>query len=90
MPVHSKVADPPAAQIIQDLLIGNNKRKMVSTTILLIIAFLIHIRNKKPEVDTLRLSRLDKEKPAKKKVFLFLSREERVTWMPSSGKESKS
>ena len=71
MPVHSKVADPTAMQIIQDLLIGNNKRKMVSTTILLIIAFLIHIRNKKPEVDTLRQSRLEQEKPTKKKV-LFL------------------
>ena len=71
MPVHSKVADPTAAQIIQDLLVGNNKRKMVSATILLIIGFLIHIRNKKPEVDTLRLSRLDKEKPAKKKVLIY-------------------
>ena len=59
MPVHSKVADPTVTQIIQDLLVGNNKRKMVSATILLIIGFLIHIRNKKPEVDTLRLSRLD-------------------------------
>lgn len=68
MPVHSKVADPTVAQIIQDLLIGNNKKKMVSATILLIIGYLIHIRNKKPEVDTLRMSRLDQEKLPKKKV----------------------
>ena len=41
------MADPSAQQIIQDLLIGNNKRKLVSATILLIIGFLIHIKNKK-------------------------------------------
>jgi len=48
MPVQSKIAEPSAQAIIQNLLIGNNKRKLVSATILLIIGFLIHIRNKKP------------------------------------------
>ena len=70
MPVQSKMADPSAQQIIQDLLIGNNKRKLVSATILLIIGFLIHIKNKKPEVDSLKLSRLEKEK-SKPKVHPF-------------------
>ena len=91
MPVHSKVADPSAAVIIQDLLVGNNKRRMVSATILLIIGFLIHIRNKRPEVDTLRNSRLDSvgKKGEKKKVEIGLCRAGRGMSMGSSSKGSK-
>jgi hypothetical protein len=37
--------------MLRDLLIGTNKRKMVSTTVLLIIAFLIHVKNKKPDLE---------------------------------------
>lgn len=88
MPVHSKVAEPAASVVIQDLLIGNNKRRLVSATILLIIGFLIHIRNKKPEVDTLRNSRIDNE-PKKKKVRIILFREERVMWMVFFGRGLK-
>jgi len=90
MPVHSKVAEPTARVIIQDLLVGNKKRKLVSATILLIIGFLIHIRNKKPEVDSLRHSRLDQEKPQKRKVGVCLRRAARGTSTVSSGRGSKS
>jgi hypothetical protein len=49
MPAHSKVAhEAGAAAILRDLLIGNPKRKMVSAAVLLIIAYLIHIKNKRP------------------------------------------
>ena len=88
MPVQSKMADPSAQQIIQDLLIGNNKRKLVSATILLIIGFLIHIKNKKPEVDSLKLSRLEKEK-TKPKVSPTLFRAAKVMLTAFSSNESK-
>lgn len=82
------MADPSAQQIIQDLLIGNNKRKLVSATILLIIGFLIHIKNKKPEVDSLKLSRLEKEK-TKPKVSPTLFRAAKVMLTAFSSNESK-
>ena len=60
MVVHSKVAEnTPVAELLRDLLMGTNKRKLASVTVLLIIGFLLHVRNKKPEVDTLRNSRLE-------------------------------
>jgi len=36
--------------MLKNILIGNNKRKLVSATILLIIAFLIHVKNKRAEI----------------------------------------
>lgn len=89
MPVHSKIAEPTARMIIQDLLVGNKKRQLVSATILLIIGFLIHIRNKKPEVDSLRVSRLDQDKTQKKKVPFLLHRAARATSTEFSGSASK-
>jgi hypothetical protein len=60
MVVHSKVAEnTPVTELLRDLLMGTNKRKLASVTVLLIIGFLLHVRNKKPEVDTLRNSRLE-------------------------------
>lgn len=49
MPAQSKIATAPQgiAPIILDMLVGSNKKKLVSTTVLLIIAFLIHVKNKK-------------------------------------------
>lgn len=93
MPVHSKIVDESAAKIIQDILIGNTKRRMISTTILLIIGFLIHVRNKRPEVDSLRNSRLDKDPNNKKKVAMLSyreAREVREMSTPSSGRGSPS
>lgn len=59
MVVHSKVAESASVtQLLRDLLMGTNKRKLASVTVLLIIGFLLHVRNKRPEVDTLRNSRL--------------------------------
>lgn len=49
--------------VVRSLLLGSNRRKMVSATILLIVGFLIHIRNKRPEADSLRGSRLQIDKP---------------------------
>ena len=66
MPVQSKIAQQASTvNTLQTLLLGSNKRKLVSATILLIIAFLVHIKNKRPEVDSLRYSRLEGENKKK-------------------------
>lgn len=65
MPVQSKVANKTSIETMTELLVGNNRRKVVSATILLIIAFLIHIRNKKSDVDSLRLSRAQNDRSKK-------------------------
>lgn len=46
---------------------GNNKRRLVSATVLLIIAFLIHVKNKKTDNDVVRGEKRDVGE-AKKKV----------------------
>jgi hypothetical protein len=74
--------------MLRSLLLGSNKRKMVSATILLIVGFLLHIKNKRPEVDSLKNSRA-KESKDSKKVYLKLVREERETLMVSSSSESQ-
>lgn len=61
MPEHSKVyQDISAGNLLKDMLIGNNKRKLVSATVLLIIAFLIHVKNKRSDFDPLRAERVEK------------------------------
>jgi|JI9StandDraft_1071089.scaffolds.fasta_scaffold672157_2 hypothetical protein len=74
--------------MLRSLLLGSNKRKMVSATILLIVGFLLHIKNKRPEVDSLKNSRA-KESKDSKKVYLKLVREERETLTVSSSSESQ-
>jgi len=55
MPEHSKIADEiRMAPMLKDLLIGNNKRRLVSATVLLIIGFLIHVKNKRPDYEPAR------------------------------------
>ncbi len=68
------------APLIKDILIGNNGRKLVSATVLLIIGFLIHIKNKKPEYEPVREKLQEKGDSKKKKVNLALHREEKATW----------
>jgi hypothetical protein len=71
MPEQSKVAqDIAALPMIKDLLVGNNKRKMVSATVFLIIAFLIHVKNKKSELEPLREKPRREGEGKKKKVLL--------------------
>lgn len=48
MPEHSKIAQELSfGPIVREVFAGNNKRRVVSATVFLIIAFLIHIKNKK-------------------------------------------
>lgn len=53
--------------MLKDLLVGNNKRRLVSATVLLIIAFLIHVKNKKTDNDVIRGEREKKEVGESKK-----------------------
>lgn len=58
-----------AAETLFDLLVGSKKKKFISATVLLIIAFLLQIRGKRSETETIKI------KPEKKKVFnVFNSR----------------
>jgi hypothetical protein len=60
MGVQSKVATQASVtNLLRDLVMGNKNRKLVSVTVLLIIGFLLHVRSKKPEVDSLRNSSIE-------------------------------
>jgi hypothetical protein len=70
--------------------VGNNKRRLVSATVLLIIAFLVHVKNKKADYEPAR-DRKD-ALPAdlkKKKVLVRSPRAARATSTPSSGRGSR-
>lgn len=54
MAEQSKVAKT-AAETLIELLIGSKKKKFISATILLIIAFLLQIRGKKSETEAIKL-----------------------------------
>lgn len=90
MPEHSKVAEEiRLAPMLKELLVGNNKRRLVSATVLLIIAFLIHVKNKKADYEPARGERREGE-PRKKKVSLLSPRAARATSTPSSSPASRS
>ncbi len=58
MPEHSKIAEEiHLAPMLKDLLVGNNKRRLVSATVLLIIAFLIHVKNKRADYEPMKVER---------------------------------
>jgi hypothetical protein len=70
MPEQSKVAQEIAAlPMIKDLLVGNNKRKMLSATVLLIIGFLVHVKNRKSELEPVREKPRREGESKKKKVL---------------------
>lgn len=70
MPEQSKVAQEIAAlPMIKDLLVGNNKRKMLSATVLLIIGFLVHVKNRKSGLEPVREKPRREGESKKKKVL---------------------
>jgi len=77
-------------ELLRDLLMANNSRKMLSITVLLIIGFLLHIRNKKTDIDFLPASRLQNQQSKKTKVSSLLFRVEKGTSMRCFGRGSKS
>lgn len=90
MPEHSKVAeDIRLAPMLRDLLIGNNRRRLVSATVLLIIAFLIHVKNKRPDYEPLREKVVHGEAGKRKKVKMDVFRVEKVMSMLFFGQGSK-
>lgn len=46
MGVQSKVASAQIKDILVDLFVGSRKKQLISSTIILIILFLLHVRNK--------------------------------------------
>jgi hypothetical protein len=71
--------------MLKDLLIGNNKRRLVSATVLLIIGFLIHVKNKRPDYEPGRNEKRELGEAKKKKVDFIVCREARAMSMPSFG-----
>jgi len=79
MTTQSKVASSiNLKEFLKDMFIGTRKRKFVSAAILLIIGFLIHIKNMKTGADQLKIKLRDKDA---KKVYNITNgrKEERVT-----------
>ena len=68
MATQSKVESNDFLDVIRDLLLGSRKKQMVSGAILVIIAFLIHIRNLNNGSDNIKLKPRIKDK---KKVILW-------------------
>lgn len=80
MPEHSKIAQEiKIGPMFRDLLVGNTGRKMVSASVLLIVAFLIHIKNKRPDYELGRPERGGDKSQGKKKVCFDALREAKET-----------
>lgn len=62
MATQSKVESNDFLDVIRDLLLGSRKKQMVSGAILVIIAFLIHIRNLNNGSDNIKLKPRIKDK----------------------------
>ena len=80
MPEHSRVAQEQihVGAILKDIFMGDNKRKIVSATVLLIIGFLIHVRNKKEAFEGVGGDKPSK-KGEQKKVGVRVGRAAEVT-----------
>ena len=83
MAEQSKIAASSFKKFLQKFILGNRKKQLISATILLIIGFLLHIRNKKSYTETLKL------KLNKSKVIIALFRAEKVMLILSFLRESK-
>lgn len=62
MATQSKVESVNWKNLFTDLFIGTRKKQFISGAILIIIAFLIHIRNQNNGPDTMKLKPKDKDK----------------------------
>jgi hypothetical protein len=62
MAIQSKEASLNMKNMLIDMLVGSTKKKMISSTILLIIVFLIHVRMKQSSRKEIKLNLKDKDK----------------------------
>lgn len=82
MAEQSKVAQT-AMEALMDVLVGSKKKKFITATVLLIIAFLIQIRSKKAEIVNLKINN------DKKVSFIFDLRAEKAMSTQFSWSEFK-
>lgn len=61
MASQSKLAAVDMKKVLLDMFVGTTKRKVVSSTILLIIAFLIYVKNIKSGTDQIKIKLKDKD-----------------------------
>ena len=64
MAVHSKEAASSMKNMLTELLVGSRKKQLISSTILLIVLFLVHVKNKNGsgEEIKIKLHHRDKKK----------------------------
>lgn len=62
MTVQSKEASVSLKNILIDLMKGLGEKKMISSTIVVIILFLIHVKNKNRHVEEIKIKRHDRDK----------------------------
>ena len=62
MAIQSKVESSDWLDVMRDLLLGTRKKQMISGAILVIIAFLIHIKNLNSGAENLKLKPRTKDK----------------------------
>lgn len=70
MATQSKVESVDWKKLLTDLFIGTRKKQFISGAILIIIAFLIHIRNQNNGTESLKLKPGQKDK---KRVLVLIS-----------------
>lgn len=58
MATQSKMIFDSFSALLMKALFGSKRKKIVTASILFIIGFLVHIKNKKTNIDSLRLSKL--------------------------------
>ena len=71
--------------IVGEALFGSRKKKVMSFSILVIMGFLVHMRNQRSNYENLRLSKLSLKD---KEVSACLLRRARATWTTSSSSAS--
>ena len=62
MAVHSKEASSTMKNMLTDLLVGSRKKQLISSTILLIVLFLVHVKNKNGNTDDIKIKLHHKDK----------------------------
>jgi hypothetical protein len=88
MAEHSKVASKVSQsvlEIVKKALLGSTQKKAFSASVLVIISYLIYIKNKKSSTDNIKIvGKVKKDKVS----ILSCSKLERATSMLSSSRES--
>lgn len=85
MASQSKIIFDSLTSLLTEALFGSKRKKVMSFSILVIMGFLIHMRNQRSNYENLRLSKLSIKD---KEVWVGVFRKEKGTWTTCSLKGS--